>query len=141
MEPAGKTLGIEILTHLVRGVDEFDAAFAAMAKARVSAVVVQGSLPRQRAIELALKHRLAAVSSTTGAFAEAGGLISYAPILADVYRGAAVYVDKILKGAKPADLPVQQPTNFELVINMKTAKALGIKIPNSILAQATKVIE
>jgi len=137
LEPAGKTLGIEILTHMVRGVDEFDAAFAAMAKARVSAVVVQGSLPRQRAIELALKHRLAAVSSTTGAFAEAGGLMSYAPILADVYHGAAVYVDKILKGAKPADLPVQQPTKFELLINMKTAKALGIKIPNSILVQAT----
>lgn len=104
------------------------------------AVIVQGSLPRKRAVDLALKHRLPAIAASPG-FAEAGGLMSYVSVFADLYRDAATFVDKILKGAKPGDLPVQQPTRFDLVINMKTAKALGLKIPSSILVRATQVIE
>jgi putative ABC transport system substrate-binding protein len=141
IELAGRTLGVEIRTFVVHREEEFDAAFTAMDKARVGAVIIQGSLPHQRAVELALKHRFPSASSTTGGFAEAGGLMSYTASLADVYRGAAIYVDKILKGAKPADLPVQQPTKFELVINLRTAKQIGLKIPPNVLARTDKVIE
>jgi putative ABC transport system substrate-binding protein len=97
-------------------------------------------LPSKRAAELALKLRVPAVAVPRW-FAEEGGLMSYSAIFADLYRKAALYVDKILKGAKPADLPVEQPTKFELVINLKNAKALGITIPPSIMARADKVIE
>ena len=113
MNIAGKALGIEIETHMVRGIAEFDAAFAAMASTQVSAVIIQPTLPRARAVELISQHRLPAVSGNR-AFADAGGLMSYAASLADRYREAAVYVDKILKGRNPGDLPVQQPTKFEL---------------------------
>ena len=89
---------------------------------------------------MALKHRLPAVS-INGAFPDEGGLMSYSANLADLQRETAVYVDKILKGAKPADLPVQQPTKFELIVNLKTAKALGIAIPQSVLLRADRVIE
>jgi putative ABC transport system substrate-binding protein len=140
IERAGRSLGIKLQTILVRGEDEYEAAFAEMVKARADAVIVQGSLPRQRAIDLALKHRLPAVAAAPG-FAEAGGLISYVSVFNDLYREAAIYVDKILKGAKPGDIPVEQPTRFELVINMKTAKALGLKIPNAVMLRATKLIE
>lgn len=140
IQAPGRAMRIELKTYMIRGEGEFDAAFTEMIKARVDAVMVQGSLPRKRVIELALKHRLPALA-TARAFAEEGGLISYAANFADLYRQAAVYVDKILKGAKPANLPVEQPTKFELVINMKTAKALGIKIPQTILVRADKVIE
>lgn len=125
---------------MIRGEEELVAAFAEMGRARVHAVIVQPSLPRQRAVDLALKHRLPAVSPS-GTFAEAGGLMGYAANAAHLQHAAAVYVDKILKGAKPADLPVQQPTQFELVVNMKTAKALGLTIPQSILIRADKVIQ
>ena len=90
--------------------------------------------------EFASKNRLPALYNKT-AFTEAGGLIAYGAHYADFFARAAVYVDKILKGAKPADLPIEQPTKFEMVVNMKAAKALGIKIPNSILVRADKVIE
>jgi putative ABC transport system substrate-binding protein len=90
--------------------------------------------------ELALKHRLPAASMETG-FAEAGGLLSYGPNVPDSHRRAAIYVDKILKGAKPADLPVEQPTTFELVVNLRTAKALGLTIPPSVLVRADRVIQ
>ena len=140
MNIAGKALGIEIEIHMVRGIAEFDAAFAAMASTRVSAVIVQPTLPRTRAVELVLQHRLPAVSGNR-AFADAGGLMSYAASLADRYREAAVYVDKILKGRNPGDLPVQQPTKFELVINLKTATALGLTVPPNLLLRADELIK
>jgi putative ABC transport system substrate-binding protein len=135
-----RTIGIEIQVVMLRGTEVFDAAFAEMAAKRIDAVIVQPTLPRGPIIDLVQKHRLPAVSGNR-AFAEAGGLMSYAASLADRYRNAAPYVDKILKGTKPADLPVQQPTKFELVINLKTAKALGLTIPPRILARADEVIE
>src|SRR3954470_18576042 len=107
---------------MVRNEQEFDAAFEEMKRQRAAAVVVQPTLPRKRAIALALKHRLPAVSGNR-AFADEGGLLSYAGSLADRHRNAAVFVDKILKGARPDDLPVQQPVKFELIVNGKTAKS------------------
>ena len=133
-------LRIEVVDAMVRGTEEFDAAFARMTAEQVEAVIVQPTLPRPRAIELALQRRLPAVSGNR-AFADGGGLMSYAASLNDRYRAAAAYVDKIIKGRKPADLPVQQPTKFELVINLKTAKALGIDVPPTLLARADEVIE
>ncbi|MBI3515889.1 MAG: ABC transporter substrate-binding protein [Proteobacteria bacterium] len=136
----GRAAGIEIQPVMVRADEAFDVAFSRLSGERIDAVIVQPSLPTKRAAELALNSRLPAVSVPRW-FAEEGGLMSYSPRLADLYREAAVYVDKILKGAKPADLPIQQPTKFELVINLKTARALGLTIPPSILARADEVIE
>jgi putative ABC transport system substrate-binding protein len=140
IEDGGRTLGIAIQTIRVRGVEEFDAAFAAMDKERADAVIVQPSLPRKPALDLALKHRLPAVGPTP-LFPREGGLMSYAGNQNDTYRRAALYIDRILKGAKPADLPVEQPTKYELVINLKTAKALGLEVPAAVLARADEVIE
>ena len=140
IELVAGALAIEIRPHMVRGAEEFDAAFSQMAGQQVDAVIVQPTLPRERAVALSLKHRLPAISGNR-AFPEAGGLLSYAASLADRYRGSAAYVDKILKGSKPAELPVQQPTKFELVINLRTAKALGLTIPQTLLARADEVIE
>jgi putative ABC transport system substrate-binding protein len=136
----GEASGTAINPVRISGSDEFEAAFAAMEKDRPDAVIVQPSLPGKRAAELALKHRVPAVSVGRW-FAEEGGLMSYSAKFVDLFRKAAVYVDKILKGARPADLPVEQPTIFELVINMKTAKALGIVVPPTLLARADAVIE
>ena len=133
-------MGIEIQVVMLRGTEGFDAGFAEMAGKRIDAVIVQPTLPRAPIIDLVQKHRLPAVSGNR-AFADAGGLMSYAASLADRYRNAAPYVDKILKGTNPADLPVQQPTKFELVINLKAAKTLGIIVPYSLLARADDVIE
>jgi putative ABC transport system substrate-binding protein len=140
IEQAGKALGIEIKTVMVRNPADFEPAFANMVQSGVEAVIVQPTLPRQPAVDAALKYRLPAVSGNR-AFAEAGGLLTYAASLADRYREAAVYVDKLLKGRKPADLPVQQPTRFELVINLKTAKSLALHIPPTLLTRADDVIE
>jgi putative ABC transport system substrate-binding protein len=118
-------------------------AFAAMGAEKMRALIVLPhpvtDVNQRQIVGLAAKHRLRAIRISRE-FAEAGGLMSYGPNVADLWRRAATYVDKILKGAKPADLPVEQPTKFELVINMKTAKALGLTIPQSILVQATEVI-
>jgi putative tryptophan/tyrosine transport system substrate-binding protein len=139
IENGGRTLGIAIQAIRVRGADEFDAAFAAMVNERADAVIVQGSMPRKPAIDLALKHRLPLLG--VNPFAREGGLMSYSLRQSDLFRRAAYYVDRILKGARPADLPVEQPTNYELVINLKTAKALGLEVPPTLLARADEVIE
>jgi putative ABC transport system substrate-binding protein len=122
----------------------FGAAFATMSRQGVRAVLVWNDAmfvsQRARIVELAAQHRLPAMYEERR-FAEAGGLMSYGPNESANFRRAAAYADKILKGAKPADLPVEQPTKFELVINLKTAKALGLTIPPSVLARADEVIE
>ena len=126
----------------VRGPNEFDSAFAAMTRERAGALIVLGSpmlLPeRSQLADLAMKHRLPTVWGQREE-AEAGGLMAYGTSFRDLFRRAAAYVDKILKGAKPADLPVEQPTRFELVINLKTAKALDLTIPQSVLIRADQV--
>jgi putative ABC transport system substrate-binding protein len=127
-----------------RGPNEFDGAFAAMATERAEALLVVSDTifnsHRTRLADLAARSRLPAAYGVRESV-EAGGLMSYGSSFLDLYRRSAAYVDKILKGAKPADLPVEQPTKFELVINLKTAKALGLTIPQSLLRQADQVIE
>jgi ABC-type uncharacterized transport system substrate-binding protein len=125
---------------MIHSAEELEAAFSALEKPRPDAVIVQPSLPTKRAAELALRHRLPAVSFVRD-IVDVGGLMTYSVKEADAYRRAAVFVDKILKGAKPADLPVEQPTKFELVINLKTAKAIGLTIPQTLLLRADEVIQ
>jgi putative ABC transport system substrate-binding protein len=138
---AGKLTDIEIApTAMVRGLDEIDAAFAAMKNAKADAVVVQGSLSRKDVAELALKHRLPA-ATVPRSFAEVGGLMSYGFNAAESFRRAASFVVRVLQGGKPADMPVEQPTKFELVINLKTARALDLEVPPTLLARADEVIE
>jgi putative ABC transport system substrate-binding protein len=133
-------LGLELWPLPLSGPEQLNEAFAKVAGERVDAVILQQSLGAKRCAELALTHRLPAISGTR-LFPESGGLMSYSAVLTVLWRNAAVFVDKILKGAKPADLPVEQPTRFELVINLKTAKALGITVPPALLARADEVIE
>jgi putative tryptophan/tyrosine transport system substrate-binding protein len=144
VEEAGRTLRVQLQAVGARTGAELAGAFSAMARARAQAVLVIGSpvfiAERQRVAQLAITHRLPTMLQTKEAV-EAGGLMSYGPNFEDLYRRGAVYVDKILRGAKPADLPVEQPTKFELVINLKTAKALGLTIPPSVLGRADQVIE
>jgi putative ABC transport system substrate-binding protein len=136
----GAATGTAIDAIMIHGAEELEAAFPAMEKDRPDAMIVQPSLPTKRVAELALKYRIPAVSFIRGIVDE-GGLMTYGVAEADASQRAAVFVDKILKGAKPADLPVEQPTRFELVINLKTAKALGLTIPPAFLARADEVIE
>jgi putative ABC transport system substrate-binding protein len=128
----------------VREVDELDRLLADMSKEPGGSLFVPAEplfFPhRSQLPQLAAKHRLPAIYNTR-VFVDAGGLISYGPSLPDLWRRAASYVDRILKGAKPGELPVEQPTKFELVLNMKTAKALGVTFPPSILIRADQVIE
>ena len=140
IQRGGEVTGIAIKPVSVSNNEEFENAFAAMERERPDAIIVQPSLPSKRAAELALQHRVPAVSVPRW-FVDEGGLMSYSAIYADLFQKAAVYVDKILKGAQPADLPVEQPTRFQLVINMKTARALGIAVPATLLARADEVIE
>lgn len=137
---AARALGIEAQIIMVNTEDQLDVAFLQIDRKRTDAVILQPSLPRKRAADLALKHQLA-ILCPTGGFAEMGGLISYAGKASDMHRLAAVYVDKILKGAKPADLPVEQPIKLELVINLKTAQTLGLNLPPILVARADQVIE
>jgi putative ABC transport system substrate-binding protein len=143
-EVAAGALGVRLQVVEAREPADLDRAFSDMTRARADALTVLPSLmflrERRRLVDLAAKHRLPAVY-TVKEYVDAGGLMAYAPNLADVFRRAATYVDRILKGAKPADLPVQQSTKFELIINLKTAKALGLTIPPSLLARADQVIE
>jgi len=140
---AARGLGMSDAIEHAGNPSEFDRAFSAIARSGAKAVVV---LPdpmflanRQQLVELTNRSRLPAIYMETG-FVAAGGLISYGPNFTELFRRAAAYVDKILKGAKPGDLPVEQPTKFEVVINLKTAKQIGVTIPPNVLARADKVI-
>ena len=144
MQAAARVVGVQLQQLEVGSPDEFDSAFAAMKREGAGALIVQASplsVAHPKVIaELAAKHRLAAMYGVR-VFVDEGGLVSYGPSLLEMFRRAATYVDRILKGAKPADLPVEQPTKFELVINLKTAKALGLTIPQSVLIRADEVIQ
>ena len=141
---AARGLGIEVHTFIVRRAEDLAAAFLGMKKNHDQGVVVMSPafmfVHRRVVIDLAATHRIAAIYELR-VFVEPGGLMSYGVNASEMQRRAAIYVDKILKGAKPADLPVQQPEKFELVINLKTAKALGLTIPASLLGRADQVIE
>jgi len=141
---AAPALAVQLQVLPVRAPSEFESAFAAMTRARAGALLVlpdaMFGVNRPQLADLAAKSRLPAMYGLRE-LVEAGGLMAYGPHYADVFRRAATYVDKILKGAKPGDLPVEQPTKFELVINLKTAKALGLTIPPSLLQRADQVIE
>jgi len=147
MQAAAEALGITLLPLDVRTPPEHEGAFVAMARMRADAFIdALGGADRSnsattgRVLQLAMRHRLPAMYQSED-FVVEGGLMSFGPSLADQFRQAATYVDKILKGGKPADLPVAQPTKFELVINLKTAKALGLTIPQSLLLRADQVIQ
>jgi putative ABC transport system substrate-binding protein len=143
MEQTAKLLKIGLQRFEVRGAEEFKNAFSVMAKQRVDAIALPEddflNANQNEVAELVAKQRLPSIGRAE--FAEAGGLIGYAVNFFDLYRRAATYVDKILKGAKPADLPVEQPTKFEFVINLKAAKQIGITMPPNVLARADKVIK
>jgi ABC-type uncharacterized transport system substrate-binding protein len=142
-QTAAQTLGFKIQWLELRGPEDFDSAFAVVTRERVGGLFTLASAfltaNRKRIVEFAAKNRLPAMYHNED-FIEDRGLMSYAPSLLDLYRRAAVYVDKILKGAKPADLPVERPTKFEFIINLKAAKQIGVTIPQSVLFRADKVI-
>jgi len=144
LRDAARALGVQLQLPEARGPSEFDSAFAAMARERAGALLVfsgpEFGPHRERLVGLAAKRLLPAMYSDR-AYTEVGGLMSYGPDVRDNFRRSASYVDKILKGAKPADLPVEQPTKFEIVVNLKTAKALGLTIPQSVLLRTDEFIE
>ncbi len=143
-EVAARSLGVQLQGLEVRSPNDFERAFQTATRARAGALLTLDSpfffTHRKRIVDLAAKSRLPAVYGLTE-YAEAGGLMAYGASIPDMYRRAATYVDKILKGAKPADLPVEQPTRFKLVVNLKTAKTLGLTIPPSVLIRADQVIQ
>jgi putative ABC transport system substrate-binding protein len=144
VEAAARSFGVHLHFLKVQQPDDFAAALAEARKDRADAILVMASpfffAHRTRLAELASKHRLPAMYFQREFVVGSGGLMSYGPNLRDLFRRAATYVDKLLKGAKPGDLPIEQPTKFELTINLKTAKALGLTIPQSLLARADEVI-
>lgn len=144
LQVAGRALGVEVHSVEVRSPEELDGAFRAVASGRADALVVVPSrlmnLNAKRIADFALERRLPAVSMWSS-FAEAGGLMTYGPNIPAMIRRAATHADKILKGARPGDLPVERPTRFDLVINLKTANALGLTIPQSLLLRADRVIQ
>jgi len=144
MNAPARSLGVQLQLLEARGPNEFDGAFAAMTKERVGALLVLSDAMltshRTRLADLAARSRLPAAYGVRESV-EAGGLMSYGPSFLELFRRSAAYVDKILKGAKPADLPVEQPPKFELVINLKAAKALGLEVPPLLIAQADELIE
>jgi putative ABC transport system substrate-binding protein len=144
MEAGAGNLSVRLQFVEVQGAGEFDRAFSAMTRERADALVVLPSpmlfIERRHIVDLATRHRLPSIAMARE-FVALGGLMAYGASLRDLFRRAGVYVDKILHGAKPADLPVEQPTKFELVINLKTAKALGIEMPDKLLVSADEVIE
>jgi len=143
LQVAAQQMGVTLIVRRENEAAALAGAFAAMQRERTQALIVEltpfTGENRKRIVELAVQHRLATLIETRG-FVDEGGLMSYGPSLLEMFRRSAHYVDRILKGAKPADLPVEQPTKFELVINLKTAKALGLTIPQSVLARADEVI-
>lgn len=145
LQDAGRKVGVAVQPVVVRSAAEFDGAFAALKREKAEALIVQplfvntlGAGPRL--IELALQHRIPAISDGDG-FAEAGGLLFFGPNPLAIYERLAGYVDRVLRGAKPAEMPIEQPQVFELVVNLKTAKALGIAIPRGVVLRADRVIE
>jgi len=143
-QEAARPLGVTLISMEVRTREDFESVFGAIAKEHAGALLVLTDpltfAHRGQFTALAAKHRLPAMYAVRE-FVDAGGLMAYGPSFPDAYRRAATYVDKILKGAKPADLPVEQPTKFELLINLKTARTLGLTIPPSLLLRADQVIE
>jgi putative ABC transport system substrate-binding protein len=143
-ETAARTLGVGLRLVAVYRPDELDRAFSAIAEERADALLVFPSpmlfIQLRRVADFATKHRLPSMTNARE-FAELGGFMAYGASIVDLFRRAATYVDKILKGAKPSDLPVEQPTKFELVINLKSAKALGLTVPEALLARADEVID
>jgi putative ABC transport system substrate-binding protein len=143
-EITARAMGVKLQSLRVRSTNEIQGAFAAMTKERVNAfVIIQAPFTgfhRKQLVELAVKHRLPSMCDSP-TWTEGGCLVSYGPNRSHLYRRAATFVDKILKGAKPADLPVEQPTKFELVINLKTANQIGLTIPPNVLVRADRVIK
>ena len=144
MEAAAKALGLKLLSIEVRSVGDFEGAFARAKKERAQALITNPSslisIQERQVLDFVAKNRLPAMYPTSE-YVEAGGLMSYGPNYADLFRRAADFVDKILKGTKPADIPVEQPTKFEFVINLNAAKQIGVTIPPNVLARADRVLK
>jgi ABC-type uncharacterized transport system substrate-binding protein len=140
IQHGAKSTRFDIDVMEVKGGDDLENAYATLARKQVAAVIMQGSLPIAPQVDLALKHRLPTLSNQTNV-AHAGALVSYGASIAERGRQIAGYIDKILKGAKPGDLPVQQPSTFEMTINLKTAKTIGLTVSPNLLARADGVIE
>jgi putative tryptophan/tyrosine transport system substrate-binding protein len=140
LQAAARQTDVVVAPVMIRPSEDAQEAFEQIMRGKADALIIQPSLLRKGIADLTLKHRILSLAPSR-TFVDQGGLMSYASKVSDLQREAATYVDKILKGAKPADLPVQQPTTFELVINLKAAKALGITVPPTVLARADEVIE